>query len=74
MHRKGMFVKSADGLVGIVFELAGNVAEVHVINDDGETIMVRKQQNVADWPQAGLADVPMSRRAEPDVMARLGYV
>jgi cell shape-determining protein MreC len=74
MHRKGMFVKNAEGLVGIVFELSGSTAEVHVINDDGETVMVRKSQNVSDWPQAALADVPVSRRAEPAVMARLGYV
>jgi hypothetical protein len=73
MHRKGMFVKNAEGLVGIVFELSGATAEVHVINDDGETVMVRKSQNVSDWPQSALVDVPVSRRAEPDVMARLGY-
>ena len=77
-----MWLIDKDGRVGIYYralmrDAKGNVVgaqdEFHITDDGGLTIMT-VPLNAANVRQAGLNDIPASRRPKGDVAARLNYV
>jgi hypothetical protein len=70
--RKGMWAIHA-GQRAIINGLAPNAAEVHYVNEDGETIGM----NIVDpaaLEQATFADIPAARAPTAKVAAKFGYL
>ena len=72
--KKGMWVRTADGIgIAVAFFESGEV-EVHLTNDMGETIAVHRMEAAAIQGQARYEDIPAPRRPAREVAASLGYV
>ena len=69
--RQGMWVV-VGGSVAIVNGLSSEVAEVHYVNEDGETVLV-DYAPLTGLRQAAFNEIPEARRPEEAVAARLGY-
>ena len=74
MIRKGMWVVTADGKVGIARErLEDGRIEFHHVNDEGETILVYPVLE-AELVQARYREIPQARRTlSKEHCAELGY-
>lgn len=73
--RKGMWVVDGDGSVGIVAAFNGDgTVEVHNVDGDGTTTLIRPAISAAGLRQAFCSEIPEARRPAEDVAASLGYV
>jgi hypothetical protein len=72
MIRKGMWVKSK-GKIGIVSNIDGDFAEVHLVNEKGETTVIVPAVAAGSLKQAALADIPEQRRPSAARAAKFGY-
>lgn len=71
--RKGMWVVLDDDRVGILVSfLDFGTSEVHLVNGEGETILV-VQKPTSELRQAAFTDIPESRRPALNVARQLGY-
>lgn len=70
--RKGMWVRYK-GKTGIVAAKDDATAELHLVNELGETALVIPAIALASLKQAKLADIPASRRPDARRASRLGY-
>lgn len=74
--RKGMWVKHDTDImccIGIVAAISGNTAEVHIVDDRGNTVVVMPRISITELEQAALADIPQARRPTAETAAGLGY-
>lgn len=82
--RKGMWVVYKDETggapaldrVGIVTELKGSFAELHIVDERGDTTLILKSMPVGKLRQASFDEIPATRRPpdqERKRWAALGY-
>ena len=71
---KGLNIDFKDLQVGIINELGGDTATVHVVNEDGDTILIIGKISLNYLRQASYSDIPVSRRPDRKFCKALGYL
>lgn len=62
-----------DGRVGIIHAIDANGAEVHIVDDQGDTTMVIPGVALAALTQATHEQIPAARRPKAHIAERFGY-
>lgn len=72
--RKGMWVRY-EGRTGILTRAFNDATgEVHIVNDQGETILIEPHVTLLALAQASYEDIPEPRRPSEDVARKGGYL